>query len=183
MHITTEKVLEITEMSQSEVRMISRIFGLHKEDVDDISFATLLIILVWDFFKRSGMALESFSAALPPFTAIMQTYADEFETAMTGYMTVHKTHIPKCFITLIDNRFIGMYTDSQHPIKLWDMAEDKWAGVLVDYKPVFTLTMSVPMLYFKTAARHFGHETVAEACKHTPLWAEKGPDAPTTKSE
>ena len=176
MQLELKKVLEVTEMSPSEVHMIERIFGLKGEDTNKVSFDTLLIVLVWDFFKRSGMALESFASALPPFTEKFKDYTVKFLAAIDEYREKKTTHIPRCFVTLIDNQFVGLYYDSSAPIKLWDMMNDKEAGTLLDYKPVFTLTLSVPMLYFKVAARTFGHFAIAEACRQAPLWSAKPED-------
>lgn len=172
MNIPIDKVTELVDMQRAEIRMVSRLFGVHS-DSSDISFETLLIVLIWDFFKRSGMALESFASALPPFTERFKIYSDQLLTAIDKYTTEHKTNIPRGFVTLIDNRYVGIYFDSSEPIKLWDMVEDKWAGTLVTYKPVFTLTLSVPMLYFKVAARNFGHVDIAEASKKPDVWVVK----------
>jgi len=171
MNISIDKIMEVTEMTYPEIRMVERLFGLHTEDKSNASFEVLLILLVWDFFKRSGMALESFSSAIPPYKDEIINYAKNLLQAIELYQKDGKTFIPLCFFTLIDNRYVGMYFNSTPHHKLWDMVDDQWITTLGNHRPVFTLTLSLPVLYFKVAARHFGHADIAEASKTTKVWS------------
>lgn len=169
--IPIETIEKITEMERKQIQMLLRLF-LGDIPKEGTTMCGLLIMLICDFFRRSGMAFETYATSLPTFTKDIQAYADKLENAIKEWREIKKCFVPRCFVTLIDNRYVGVYVGETGSPKLWDMLNDNWVA-LPETMPVFSLTLSVPMLYFKAAAFSCDDGDVAGAFKSA-MRAPKG---------
>ena len=158
--IPVESVERITELDRKQINMLVRLFG---DATVGITLETLVVVLVYDFFRRSGMSLEVFTTAFTPFTAEFKQAAANIQKVIDADGTT--CVLPKSFITMVDNRYITVLNaDVLTQTRLWDSVEEKWTEC-TDGLPVFSLTLCIPALYFKAAAPHLGQQKLADMFK------------------
>ena len=161
--IPIERVEAITELDYKTIKMLDKLFGGEGNNPAGITLSNFLVVLVYDFFRRSGMTIERYSSAFAPFTDQFKQSASYIQTVIDQGSKL--SIIPKIFVTVVDNRYIAMMVAGQGTPKLWDSVNERWVET-TDGAPVFTLTLSVPALYFKVAAPHLEQTELANMFKH-----------------
>lgn len=168
-------VAKVLEMDLKQARLIAKLFGEQSEDRSQVSGLSVLVLVVYDFFKRAGMTLEQFTDGFTPFIRELSACAVDIQTAVDTWREHKDAHIPRCMISLVDNRYVTIYSDQSMSTanNMWDLAAEQWVKG-PHSAPVFTLTLAVPMLYFKVIAPHVGQADVAAAFKHAKLTIKAG---------
>jgi len=169
--IELKDLLKVIDMDERTLRLIQRLVG-YKEELQcgTINTHGALVLVVCDFLRATGMPLEHYTACIEPFVAAIRAYAQELESALIAHVDGLAAKIPWLFMSIVDNRYVGVQKPDLAPVdtvpsanvpELWDISSEGYVP-LPEAPPVFTISLSIGALYFRTLARLSGFEKAAD---------------------
>lgn len=149
------------DITEPQVKSICR-FLFKKEKDQTLTTGECMVVLVCDFLRQTGMSFEEYINIGHQFNNSIVEHGKVLERALIVFTDGQRTAIPWCFLTMIDNRYVGLQrSETEDTPDLYDLKDEQLVP-RTPAPPMFTVTVAVTALYMRTLAAKNGYEKAAE---------------------